>query len=255
LLLRLGAAGQVIWAQRFGDAARQELTAVAIDPRSSEAALLVAGTFEGGIDLGGGSLTAAASGALFVAKLGLDGAHRWSRSFDVDGAAGVSAVTVDDSGAVALAGSLQGAIDLGQSELIGGDAGGAYVLRLDPDGAVQGGTSASGTGTVSVIGMVADPVSGALYVAGSFAGEVDFGGGPLDAAGRDMFVWALDAAGGYRFARGVGGPDNEYGGGLALQGSSGLVLVGELLGTLTLGGTTLQSDGRKDLLIVRLLRE
>ena len=90
-LVRLDAAGAPLWARRFGDELGQTGEQVVVGPEG----ITLAGNFVRAIDLGGGPLTSAPDPhgwdtdeawqtAIFVARLDLDGGHRWSTALRAD---------------------------------------------------------------------------------------------------------------------------------------------------------------------------
>jgi hypothetical protein len=186
---RLGPAGACSWSARFGDAATQVGTGIAVDATGN---VLVTGYFAGGIDFGGGALTSAGTYDVFVAKLDGAGAYGWARRFgDADAQAG-GGVTTDMAGNVVVTGIMKGQADFGGGPLASGGGKDIFVAKLDGAGAHlwskrygddqdQGGTS-----------VAVDP-AGNVLVTGYMAGTVDFGGGALvSPGGWDVFVAKLD---------------------------------------------------------------
>ena len=69
--------GEHLWSKRFGDGDLDLVTAVATDASGN---VIVAGNFEGSINLGGDNLSGnAAFASIFVAKFDSTGAHQWSK--------------------------------------------------------------------------------------------------------------------------------------------------------------------------------
>src|SRR5579871_1167393 len=76
-----------------------------------DGSVLLAGSFEGTIDLGGGPLRSAGGDDVFVARLDASGKHLWSKRFGDAHAQHGRAVALDPSGNVVLAGDAQGTLD------------------------------------------------------------------------------------------------------------------------------------------------
>jgi hypothetical protein len=126
-----GTDGTHLWARRFGGASFDGASGVAVDGAGN---VLVTGSFQGTVNLGGGPLTSAGSTDIFVAKhSGTDGTHLWARRFggtSSDG--GVPDVAVDGAGNVLVTGSFQGTVDFGGGPLTSAGISDIFVLRLRP---------------------------------------------------------------------------------------------------------------------------
>jgi hypothetical protein len=120
---------------------------------------------------------------------------------------------VDAAGHVDVTGSFQGTADFnpGQGGYTLTSAGGndAFVCQFDAAGNFVWARQLGGSGN-SECSFGAVDAAGNIYVAGGFYGTVDFDPGPgtakLTSAGdEDGFVWKLDAAGNFGWARRMGG--------------------------------------------------
>jgi len=172
------------------------------------------------------------------------GDHVWSRGFDAEARAGI---TPDDE--VFLAGMFYSTIDFGGGPLTPTSPFGVdmYVAKFDAAGdhlfsfAIEGGQGHQ-------VKAVRTDGAGGVYVMGRiFAGSVDFGGGPLDAA-TSFFVVRYDAAGNHVFSGLYG--DAEVAD--AEADDQGLVIVGATRSTADFGGGPLTTAGDTDALIARL---
>jgi hypothetical protein len=117
---RLDPAGTAVWAIRAGDATDQAgALHVATDPAGN---VLVAGTLQGTLDLGGNPLTSVGGNDIFLAKLDSGGNHVWSLRLGDASSQQLNAVAYSGTTA-AFAGSLAGAPDFGGTVLTsaGGD--------------------------------------------------------------------------------------------------------------------------------------
>jgi len=187
-LLKLNTAGTHIWSRLFGDAELQAPMDLAVDSTGS---LILTGIFQGQIDFGGGALNCAGAPDLFVAKFGEDGAHRWSKRYDDETVGDVQirvAVTAEDT--VLLTGGFSGAVDFGGGALPSAGSTDIFLAKLDANG-VHRWSVRFGDAERQVARALA--VSGdEVFLAGTFAGGLDFGAGPLvSAGGQDLFVAKL----------------------------------------------------------------
>jgi outer membrane protein assembly factor BamB len=169
--------GTLRWARRLGDGADQEAFAATVD---SEDHLLVAGSFSGRLDLGGGVLLSAR------------GAHDgfWAR-FDQNGQVeqavqlqgpddfSVGAVVLDPGGMVLLGGAFAGTLHLGlpswgEVTAVGPTDG--YVARFTADGQLQDFRRFGEPGVMSwVLSVITDPSGAVFYAGGSDPGSAFVG--------------------------------------------------------------------------------
>ncbi|MBI4705981.1 MAG: SBBP repeat-containing protein [Deltaproteobacteria bacterium] len=245
------AKGMHLWSKRFGDASDQYGRAVAVDGSGN---MFVTGWFEGTVDFGGGPL--ASSGQdVFVAKLDKDGKHLWSKHFAGAG----SGITTDGSGAVLVAAKFAGTVDLGGGPLTSAGDWDIFVAKLDKDGQhlwskrFGDATSQSGIGDL----QVAADAAGNVLVTGNFAGTVDFGGGPLVAAGyEDLFLAAFDTSGQHLWSKRFGDasmliPDSVAES-VAADVSGNVFVTGSISSsTLNFGGQDLTSAGGSDAFVAK----
>ncbi len=90
-----------------------------------------------------------------------------------------------------------------------------------------------------------------IYVAGSFTGSVDFGGGAVQSAGGpDGFLLKLDAVGAYGWSHAIGGSQFDFARALAVRGNA-VVVAGEFQQSMIANGTTLTSAGSLDVWLAR----
>lgn len=99
-------------------------------------------------------------------------------------------------------------------------------------------------------GAAAD-AAGNVYLAGEFRGTVDFGGGPLTAAGgtNDIFVVSLEPSGAYRWSRRAGGGGVDRATGIAAAADGTLAVTGSFHGGGDFGGGPLMYAGAEDIFV------
>ncbi|OGX84467.1 hypothetical protein BEN47_16365 [Hymenobacter lapidarius] len=138
-----------------------------------------------------------------------------------------------------LAGALFGTPAAGQAPSF------ADVLTVAP-----GATANSGGSTTLEI---ATDAAGNSYLTGWFSGTVLFGGNPVSSAGgNDLFVAKYDPAGALLWVARAGGPGNDYGSGIGIDGSGGAYVVGSYSATAAFGSTTLPGAGGLDVVVAKL---
>lgn len=125
-------AGRLLWHHEYGDAAVQELTDIAVDAAGNVA---LTGCFDGVMNFGGGPLTSLGGdefvgGDVFVAKLGADGAHRFSARYGDAAAQRGQSVAIDARGDLVVAGEFRGAVDFGDGPLTSAGGTDIFVARI-----------------------------------------------------------------------------------------------------------------------------
>jgi len=143
---------------------------VAIDGSGN---VIVAGTFMGTADFGGGPLTSSGGTYpdIFIAKYSAAGAHQWSKRIGGIGDEIPHGVAVDGSGNVVVTGSFTSTADFGGGSLTSTGSYDIFVAKYSSTGAHQWskrfGDTTSDTGySVAVDG------SGNIVVTGSFQNKV-----------------------------------------------------------------------------------
>ncbi|MCL4225627.1 MAG: hypothetical protein KJZ91_14305 [Myxococcales bacterium] len=203
-------------------------------------------------------------------RLGRDGAVGWERPLGADLAAGAVAVAGDLAlvavgGTGGAVGGTGGAVGGTGGGAVGGTGGGAVggtgaVLRGAPgaalvalgvgDGGVRWTVGAGSTRWTLIAQVVAD--GDGFLVAGSFAGTLRLGDRTVTAAGgSDGFVAALDAGGGVRWLRRMGGDGGDGVRGVAALGAGRVAIAGTFTGPaeladgelVALADRTLAADG------------
>jgi hypothetical protein len=225
-----------LWSKRFGDANSQQALAVAGDASGN---VIVAGTFAGAVDFGGGALTSAGQDDIFVAKFASDGAHLWSKRFG-DGTNQYAAlVAVDASGNVILAGYFPGTVDFGGGALTCAGNGDIFVAKFASDGAHLW-SRRFGDGNAAAAAVDA---SGNVIVAGYFKGAVDFGGGALTSAGGyDIFVAKFASDGAHLWSKRFGDGSYQGADAVAVDASGNVIVTGRGGDTIDFGGGALAGN-------------
>lgn len=102
-------------------------------------------------------------------------------------------------------------------------------------------------------GVVTDS-SGNVYVAGAFAGIVNFGGSDLSSgsSGADIFLAKYNSSLAHQSSFRFGGPTfDQYAHGIAVDSSNNIYIVGKFSSTVDFGAGTLTSFGSYDIFIAK----
>jgi hypothetical protein len=254
MVAKLTADGTVVWSRSFSAPGVQRLTALATS--GGDGGIVVVGSLRGSLVLGGTTLIAEGGDDVLVARLRSDGTPDWAARYGDGGSQVATAVTVDDAGAIWVAGTFSGSLDFGVSKLESASNADLFLAKLSPDGTPEL-AARHGEGGAHQVGALAASADGPVMV-GSFAGITSFGGNPLDSArspddgAHDIFVVAFDGQGAPRWNRAIGGSGHDVGLGVA-AGDDGRVLVsGSFSGSVNIDGLVHNSAGAGDAIVVEL---
>ncbi|MFO0757839.1 MAG: hypothetical protein U0359_15190 [Byssovorax sp.] len=241
--------GNLGWAKHFGDMQGQQGRGIAVD---SAGASFITGTFYGTTDFGGGVLSSAGYMDGFLLKLDPAGNHIWSRRLTGPGDQIATSVATDGSGAVFVAGTFSGTIDLGNGPMASGGGIDIFVARFDVNGSCLWSKRFGDAADQLIDGVAVDPTSNDVIIAGHFYGKVDFGGGPLaNVGGANVFVAKLDMNGGHVWSRSSHGSGDQLAGGVAVDGMGNVLTTGTFYGSVDFGGGLLVSQGGADVFVVK----
>lgn len=177
--------GNHLWSRRFGSAAFDDMKAMTVDSLGN---MIIAGSFAGTIDLGGGAMTATSGLDAYVAKFDASGAYLWARSFGGQGTQVVSAMAADSAGNLVLTGGFEGTIDFGGGARTSAGGTDIYLAKLDATGKHVWSRRIGGVQDERGRGMAIFDTKDVL-IAGTFVGAFDAGGGLLTNEGKsDSFL-------------------------------------------------------------------
>jgi hypothetical protein len=172
--------GLELWTRQFGSTGSCRAFGVAVDGSGN---IIVVGRTEGALP----GQTNLGTYDVFVRKYGRDGAELWTRQFGTTWPDLATAVAVDASGDILVAGTTEGALP-GQTQVGSGEA---FVRKYNPDGAELW-TRQFGTALSDEALAVATDAAGDVYVAGVTTGVFP---GQTRAGHDDAFVRKYSAAG------------------------------------------------------------
>ena len=231
-------AGSHVWSNAFGGSTGSSVMvhSLALDGNDN---IVVTGFFTTSVDFGGGVLTSAGLGDIFIAKYsGADGSHLWSKRIGSTDADVGYAVAVDGSGNLLVTGSFRGTADFGGTVLTGyGMSLETFVAKYSSSGALLWAKRFLNNSDDEGRGIATDR-SGNVFLIGRFSAKIDFGGGVLltTAGGYDIFVAKLSSAGSHLWSKRFGGTqNNDLGFGIAVDGNGDAFITGQFDGTVDFG--------------------
>lgn len=242
-VLKLDAAGNLLWARRMGGMGGEEGEAIAVDDAGNA---YITGYFQQTADFDPGAgvanLTSVGGVDIFVMKLDPDGNFAWARAMN---GAGLTSevgmgITVDAVGNAYVTGTFTETVDFdpgpGINNLTSVGQQDVFVMKMDTDGNMLwtkqiGGINLDFCQSVALDGM------GNLYLTGAFFDTVDFDPGAgvynMTAIGvEDIFVSKWDTDGNLVWAKQIGGTAGESGNAMALDKSGNIHIAGRYRGTV-----------------------
>lgn len=263
-------AGQLLWLQQFSGDGDEYAVSVAVDPSGN---CVVVGQFQGVLErttvFEGLTVTNANGGSYygFLVKLSPYGTKLRTKlvALRPDASAGGGfprAVGLDHQGNCFICGDLYGStafdgVVLGSALAPAiGFATGGFLVKYDPNWNVLWGRDAVGSTlstddyTVTMFRDVKADQGGNLFVTGFFQAPRQIGTNELDGYGHwDVVVAKYSPTGDPLWAREAGGPGNDSGERLAIDGSGNCLVTGWFQGTAAFSSTNLTSQGIQDLFV------
>jgi len=236
--------------------ATQYITETAVD---GSGAIYLAGKFNGGVDMGGGSLTntpiSAGTNSVVLTKLSSTGAHVWTRSFP----------STNHSVSMRLAPNGDPVLVLGLREPLTVPGGtvpaGATVLRYDPAGQPRWGRSFGSDLELSLHVGALDPATGDIWLGGQFRGSRSFGGPTFNStkvdAGQpsennDVVLVRLSGDGDHLWSTAFGGPGADTLGSIVVTPAGGLFVIGYFARSISLMGVDYTAGGTSDTFLLHM---
>ena len=240
---------QTYFAINFGGVSNDKAYNIAVD---SSGNTYITGYFQSTVDFGGGDITSAGAGDIFVLKLNSSGVFQWVKTYgNTNGEQGED-IAVDSSGNVYITGGFRETIDFGGGDVTSASSSDIFVLKLNSSGVFQWVKTYGGTSNEYGYDIALDS-SGNTYITGTFLGTVDFGGGNITAAVLiDTFVIKTNSSGVFQWVKTYGGSASEFGYRIAVDSSDNVYITGHFTGTLDFGGGNVTSVGNEDIFVLKL---
>lgn len=262
---RLDSAGNFIWAKSMGGPSDDFSSSIALDGSGN---IHTSGNFSDTVDFDPGTgtayLTSSGGQDIFISKLDAAGNFIWAKSMGGNAIDISSSIAVDGSGNVHSTGFFSGIVDFdpgaGTTNLTSNGIWDIFISKLDAAGNFSWAKNMGGN-TVDIGDDITVDSSGNVYTTGVFSGIVDFDPGAatnnLSSAGfDDIFISKLDAAGNFIWAKSIGGPADDFGYSIAVDGSGNVFTAGRFTGTADFdpgaGTRNLISAGNWDIFISKL---
>ncbi|MEY2703285.1 MAG: hypothetical protein RLY43_1924, partial [Bacteroidota bacterium] len=257
--------GNFVWAKNIGSTSNDAAYAIKLDASSN---IYITGYFSGTADFDPSgnvaNLTQNGSGDAFVCKLDTDANYIWAKSIGGTSVDQGNTLNIDTSGNVYILGSFSNTVDFDSSantaNMTANVMSDIFICKLNTNGEYawakkfESATAKSGT-------AVAIDNSGNSYVAGNFAGTVDFDPSAnttnlTSAGGNDIYICKLNSTGDYVWAKSFGGTGADLITSITLDSDNNIYTTGSYTGTVDFDPSnatdTKVSNGNTDIFINKL---
>ncbi|MCW3104565.1 MAG: hypothetical protein JWO09_3005 [Bacteroidetes bacterium] len=237
-ILKLDAAGNYVWAKRFGGATGNAIgNSIVTDAAGN---IYGCGTFYGTVDFDPGtglaSLSASGSYDAFITKLDGAGNLVWARNLDGTSDIYGNSVAADAAGNVYSTGYFYGTADFdpgtGTFPMSYSGYYDTYILKLDAAGDFAWAKDIAGTSDVYAVSITADP-AGNIYTTGYFEGTADFDPDTASiynlsctTTASFVFISKLNSAGNFVWAKSMASSFGSVGNAVTLDAAGNVYTTG-----------------------------
>lgn len=167
-----------------------------------------------------------ASAVLIASQGAVAQTHVWSQAHGSTSGDEGQSVAVDGFGNVIVTGVFGGSVDFGGGTLTGAGGDDVFLAKYNTNGNHVWSKALGGTGNDRGQAVAVDAV-GNIYLAGTFVGTADFGGGPLNSSGAlDVFLAKYEATGAHLWSKRLGHLGIDLIGGISVDGTGNVAVTG-----------------------------
>lgn len=186
--------------------------------------ILVAGAFNGSINLGGSTLAGDQDHDFFLAEFDAGGNHVWSRRFHATNGVAVKGIVVDTNGQPAIVGEFAGQLDFGAGPLISASSSNLFLAKFDTNGNHLWSHRYGETVDFGVRSMAIDP-TGRIAITGEMWGNINFGGGLLmPVTVPDIFLAVFNSAGSHLWSKRFGDANQDGGNWVSFASNNDVIM-------------------------------
>jgi len=237
------------WAVRGGGYIGDAGYGIAVDDSGNS---YVTGHFMYSAYFGTFHLTSQGSADVFVAKLDTNGTWIWAVSGGGSQPDYVCDIAVDTNGNTYLTGDFESSATFGTETITSLGNADVFIAKLDSNGAWIWARSGGSSSIERGYDIALDGNDNA-YVTGVFLVSITFGTTTLSSQGSwDVYVVKIDSNGGWHWVVSAGSSSTEGAWGIAVNNSGSPFISGVFDGTITIGTTTITTQGTHDVFVATL---
>lgn len=229
------------WVTSAGGTVDCDGRSIVVDPMGN---VYVTGFFMGTPNFSGVTLSGYADYDIFIAKYHPDGTLDWVKQAGGDLWDLAFHIALDPTGNdIYITGYFTNSATFGTTQIPGSGNQAIYMAKYHSDGTLDWVTTPGGGGTLTGGYCMAVGPSGNIYLIGTFAGAVNFGGIPLTSSGYDdIFIVKYRPDGTVVWAKHAGGSGSDDGSGIALDAAENIYVTGNFINTADFDGLKLTSS-------------
>lgn len=252
-IAKMNAAGNFVWSRKLGSTGVTErASAVSVGPDDE---VVVAGTYQGTVNFGGGNHTSVGSTDVYVSKYSNSGTHEWTQTFESTALDSTNDVAVGPDGEVMLACGSNGDFQVGTTLYSNAGSRDAYLIRLQGNnGDVVRTETVAGSGSDSVSSVAIDELGNTAF-AGQFASQVSVLGQLRSPVGSsDTYVAVVTSTGMSRGVMFLGSDLQDGNAKVSVDPNGHLGFLAFTSDSTTFQDVDLGNNGGWDLVLLRLGR-
>jgi hypothetical protein len=241
---KINASGTHAWTRQIGGPDNNGASGIAVDTSGN---VYVAGYFESTVDFkadfgGAEPKTSYGNTDIFVTRINANGTYGWTKRIGGTGNDKASGIAVDAHDNVYVAGSFSGSVNFAadfdgeETKASYGNTVDIFVMKINADGTHAWTKQMGDAGHDEASGIAVDADDN-VYVVGYFEGTVDFradfGGvaDPKTSVGLyDAFVTKLSSGGDYFWTKRIGGEEDDWAAGIAVDAYDNVYIAGSFRG-------------------------
>lgn len=243
--------GTALWTEHFGGPGADHVYSVAVDLVGN---CYVTGSFSGTLRAGATNLESKGGTDIFLIKLDVDGKTVWGRSAGGALADEGYGVGTGPEGEVYWVGVFREQMEFQGKVVTSSGGGDCLVAQLDRTGAVRWIRGAGGPDPARPdrANRVKVDRMGNCYVVGSYSGEAMFDDVRLiSRGGYDVFAAKYDALGKLIWVRSGGGPGDDRGDDLGVDGAGNVYVAGLIMNGAVFERFAFSTGGNSDAMVVK----
>jgi hypothetical protein len=234
-ICKLNSSGNFVWVRRMGGSGSGRSYSIAVDASGN---IYSTGIFTGTVDFNPGAgifnLTSAGGADIFISKTDSASNFVWTKQMGGTSYDYGQFIAVDAAANVYTTGWFSGTVDFDPGadafNLTTAGSDDIFISRLDSSGSFAWAKSMGGSGDDEAYSIAVD-AWGNVYATGDFQGTADFnrgaGGYYLNSnGGYDCFILKSDSAGNFKWAKALGGNDDDAGYSIAADAAGNVYTVG-----------------------------
>jgi Tol biopolymer transport system component len=248
-VVKYTSSGQLLWVRQEGGSVFDDVgQGIAVDAAGS---CFVTGGFYDSATFGNVFVNGQGLSDFFLLKYDTDGTLQWVRTGGGTNFDGGNAVALDAAGNAYVTGAFSGATVFAGTNLSGSNTH-FSVGNFDSFGTLKWIPQSGPNIDYQGFGIATDAV-GRSRITGRFAGTLPLGSATLTSEGSDLLVAALDANGSILWAKIAGGPSDEAGFGVGIDGAGNTFVAGAFhSASVAFGGSILTNAGDSDVFVTKL---